>query len=292
MTALHWSQLTTNPEPEASNEEISRGTSTIQNPAGAGSTLSALALLLTGCGATPAGSAGAGNSGQKVDGGTLRYANLQEPPCVYGGWVQQAYLSRQVLDSLVSQKADGTIVPWLAQSWKVSDDQLTWTFTLKDGVKFTDGTTLDAQAVSENFKYWVGGGNGTVTAYIGDYYESSRAVDPLTLEVKLKAPYSPLLSLWDRATSASSPLRRCRAAANSRTAKPPSDPARSLSGSGSAGNRSRSTGTPATTRPRRPPGTRVLRTSTVLSGPSSRTTLPATVLWPAEQRMPSEKFPL
>jgi peptide/nickel transport system substrate-binding protein len=158
----------------------------------AGSILSVLALLLTGCGS--AGSVNAGNSGQKVDGGTLRYANLQEPPCVYGGWVQQAYLSRQVLDSLVSQKPDGTIVPWLAEAWKVSDDQLTWTFTLKSGVKFTDGTTLDAQAVSDNFKYWVDGGNGTVKAYIGEYYESSRAVDPLTLEVKLKAPYSPLLS--------------------------------------------------------------------------------------------------
>nr|AAZ38132.1 putative ABC transporter substrate binding protein [Arthrobacter sp. KW] len=157
----------------------------------AGAALSVLTILMTGCGA--AGTAG-GNSGEKVDGGTLRYANLQEPPCVYGGWVQQAYLSRQVLDSLVSQEPDGTIVPWLAQSWKVSDDQLTWTFTLKDGVKFTDGTTLNAQAVSDNFNYWVDGGNGTVTAYIGDYYQSSRAVDPLTLEVKLKAPYSPLLS--------------------------------------------------------------------------------------------------
>jgi peptide/nickel transport system substrate-binding protein len=150
---------------------------------------------MTACGGTTANSAAAGNAGQKVDGGTLRYANLQEPPCVYGGWVQQAYLSRQVLDSLVSEEADGTIVPWLAESWTVSADQLTWTFKLKDGVKFTDGTTLDAQAVSDNFKYWLDGGNGTVAAYLGDYYASSRAVDNLTLEVTLKSPYSPLLSV-------------------------------------------------------------------------------------------------
>lgn len=151
------------------------------------------AIFLAGCGGSATG-ATSSDSAERVEGGTIRYAHLQEPPCVYGGWVQQAYLSRQVLDSLVSQTADGSIVPWLAEDWEVSEDQLTWTFTLKPELKFTDGSNLDAQAVSDNFEYWMAGGNGTVTAHIGDYYESSRAVDATTLEIKLSAPYTPLLS--------------------------------------------------------------------------------------------------
>ncbi|MCL3860269.1 ABC transporter substrate-binding protein [Actinotalea sp. K2] len=136
----------------------------------------------------------------QVSGGTIVYAHDQEPPCLYGGWVQQAYLSRQVLDSLVSQVDDGQIVPWLATGWEVSADQLTGTFTLKEGVTFTDGTPLDADAVRSNFTFWLEeGGNSTVAAYLGDYYGSGRAVDPTTFELTLTAPYSPLLSALSQA---------------------------------------------------------------------------------------------
>jgi peptide/nickel transport system substrate-binding protein len=156
----------------------------------AGAAAAALAAGLAGCSAE--GSAGGGT---RVEGGTIVYGHVQEPPCLYGGWVQQAYLSRQFLDSLVSQTEGGKIVPWLATSWKTSDDQLTWTFTLKEGVKFTDGTPLDAEAVKANFEYWLKeGGNGTVAAYLADYYESGKAVDATTFELKLTKPYSPLLS--------------------------------------------------------------------------------------------------
>ncbi|MBM6623410.1 ABC transporter substrate-binding protein, partial [Micrococcaceae bacterium RIT802] len=152
--------------------------------------------FLSACGGNATAAA---NTGHRVDGGTIRYAHLQEVPCVYGGWVQQAYLSRSVLDSLVSQTDSGKIVPWLARSWSVSPDRKTWTFKLKPGVEFTDGTALDAQAVADNFEYWMGGGNGTVQAHIGDYYSSAHAVDGTTLRVHLKAPYGPLLSALSQA---------------------------------------------------------------------------------------------
>ncbi|MGX6446799.1 ABC transporter substrate-binding protein [Patulibacter sp. S7RM1-6] len=129
-------------------------------------------------------------------GGTIEYAHQQEPPCISGGWVEQAYISRQTLESLVSQVDDGKIVPWLADSWKVSDDRRTWTFRLRKGVRFTDGDPLDAAAVKANFEYWLHPKtlNGTVSSYIGEYYASSRAVDARTFELKLKKPYEPLLS--------------------------------------------------------------------------------------------------
>jgi len=160
-------------------------------------------LLLSACGGSASGAGGpaatATGSGGRLEGGTIRYAHLQEVPCVYGGWVQQAYLSRQVLDSLVSQTDEGTIVPWLARSWKVSADRKTWTFQLKPGVRFTDGTPLDARAVAANFEYWMDGGNGTVQAHLGGYYDSARALDATTVQVRLTAPYSPLLSALSQA---------------------------------------------------------------------------------------------
>src|ERR1700710_1153096 len=87
-------------------------------------------LSLTAC----AGGGAATSSGQKVDGGTIVYAHQQEPACVFGGWIEQAYLSYQVLDSLVSLDENHKVVPWLATAWKQSDDGLTWTFTLKKDV--------------------------------------------------------------------------------------------------------------------------------------------------------------
>lgn len=153
--------------------------------------LGAVALLgLTACG----GSAGAGTSGNDgagtpIRGGTIEYAHQQEPPCLFGGWIEQAYISYNVLDSLLSLDESGKAVPWLAQKWSTSDDGLRWTFTLKSGVKFTDGTPLDAQAVADNFEYWVNGGNSTAAVWLGGYYSGAEAVDATTVEVTLLKPY-------------------------------------------------------------------------------------------------------
>lgn len=160
----------------------------------------ALALPAGLAACTPASAGTDAVSDGPVRGGTIVHAHLQEPPCIFGGWIQQAYLSRQVLDSLVSAGDDGEVVPWLATDWSVSDDQLVWTFTLKDGVTFTDGTPLDPQAVVDNFEYWLKEqGNSTVAAYLGRYYESSRAVDATTFELTLSAPYSALLPVLAQA---------------------------------------------------------------------------------------------
>ena len=129
------------------------------------------------------------SSGTKVDGGTIVYAHQQEPSCVFGGWIEQAYLSYQVLDNLVSLDANHKVVPWLAKSWKQSGDGLTWTFNLKKGVKFTDGTPLTAAAVAYNFDYWVKGGNSTAAVWLTGYYSSAKAIDDTTLQINLSKPY-------------------------------------------------------------------------------------------------------
>src|SRR3712207_9589838 len=115
-------------------------------------------MALAACSGQPAGPSA---DAEPVAGGTIEYGHQQEPACVFGGWIEQAYLSYQVLDNLVSLNEDHEVVPWLADSWTGSDDQLTWTFTLKDGVKFTDGSPLTAEAVAYNFDHWLDGGNST-----------------------------------------------------------------------------------------------------------------------------------
>lgn len=145
----------------------------------------AATFALVGCAA-----GGQAATGDPVDGGTIVYAHQQEPACVFGGWIEQAYLSANVLDSLVSPDEDGTAVPWLAEAWSVTDDGLHWTFELKPGVTFTDGSPLTAEAVAYNFDHWVNdGGNGTALAWLGGYYEGASAVDELTLQVDLSKPY-------------------------------------------------------------------------------------------------------
>ncbi len=135
-------------------------------------TILAVAVPLSACGgsststAADSGATGAGPGGTPTQGGTIYYAHDLEVPCLPGRWVEEAYIERQYADSLVSQVSSGKIVPWLATSWSVSSDQLTWTFHLKPGVKFSDGTPLNAQAVVDNFNWWLNpkAGNSTVAA--------------------------------------------------------------------------------------------------------------------------------
>jgi len=142
------------------------------------------ALALTGCAGVASSS-----TGVRVDGGTIVYAHQQEPACVFGGWIEQAYLSYQVLDNLVSLDEDHQVVPWLAESWEESEDGLSWTFTLKEGAEFTDGTPVDAEAIAYNFDHWVGGGNSTAFVWLLDYFKAATAVDDLTVRVDLLRPY-------------------------------------------------------------------------------------------------------
>ncbi|MDO8563133.1 MAG: ABC transporter substrate-binding protein, partial [Candidatus Limnocylindria bacterium] len=61
-------------------------------------------------------------------------------------------VTRQIFETLVDYEPTGfKIVPKLATKWEASADGKTWTFTLRDGVKFHDGTAFDAAAVVTNF---------------------------------------------------------------------------------------------------------------------------------------------
>ncbi|MBC7442353.1 ABC transporter substrate-binding protein [Cryobacterium sp. TMT1-66-1] len=154
----------------------------------------ALGLLVAGC--TPAGS----NEpvGEPKTGGTLTYASGDaEPTCLdphVGGNFPQALVSAQYLESLVSRDTAGTIIPWLAESWIPSKDGLTWDFTLRSDVTFTDGTVFDAAAVQANIAHLQDPTTLSSTGYLGlGKVTGTEAVSPTVVRFTLSEPDSALL---------------------------------------------------------------------------------------------------
>ena len=88
--------------------------------------------------------------------GVFRYALAGDPPVLDPWNVSDEValqVTRQLFDGLVGFAPAGfEVVPRLATSWRVSADGLQWTFTLREGVRFHDGTPLDAAAVVANFE--------------------------------------------------------------------------------------------------------------------------------------------
>src|SRR4051794_7730093 len=80
-----------------------------------------------------------------------------EPKVLDGAYIsdgESLRVTRQIFEGLVTNKAGTTdIVPQLAEKWDTKDSK-TWDFTLKQGVKFHDGTDFNADAVCTNFDRW------------------------------------------------------------------------------------------------------------------------------------------
>jgi len=91
-----------------------------------------------------------------------------------------------VYDTLVFPNPDGSMSPWLAESWESSEDGLTWTFNLREGVKFHDGSELTASDVVYSFNRLKTIGEGY--AYLAAGAESATAVDDYTVEFTLAQP--------------------------------------------------------------------------------------------------------
>lgn len=85
--------------------------------------------------------------------------------------------------------------PWLADSYEVSDDGLTWSFKLKPGVKFHDGSPLTADDVVYSFQRLLGIGKGPSGAFKPILKpENVTKVDDLTVKFVLDKPYAPFLA--------------------------------------------------------------------------------------------------
>jgi peptide/nickel transport system substrate-binding protein len=129
-------------------------------------------------------------------GGTLRVAVPSEVAAL-DPWADASSLvaTRQVFETLVAiDPQTGVVVSALATSWQLGNEGASWTFTLRDGVRFHDGAALDATSVAASFA------RGKATrAYRALFDEPSaivnvQAVDPRTVRFDLRAPFGPFLA--------------------------------------------------------------------------------------------------
>lgn len=95
-------------------------------------------------------------------------------------------------DTLVYPTPDGGVKENVAERWETSDDGLTWTFYLKKGIKFHDGSELTAEDVVFTMNRLIGIGEGYGYMF-SEKVESAEALDDYTVRFNLAEPYGPFL---------------------------------------------------------------------------------------------------
>lgn len=169
-----------------------------------------LAMVLTvfvGCSSTPATEEGASSSGDAAQGeaadseykDTLVFAMNTDVQSM-DPQIQNDTTSEQVVkmlyNTLLKFEDDGTVVGDLAESWSVSEDKLTWTFNLKQGVKFHNGKELTSADVKATFDRALNAeAGGLRTTEIIKMFTAVEAPDPYTVTITTDGPYGPMESL-------------------------------------------------------------------------------------------------
>lgn len=137
------------------------------------------------------------NTARPMQGGTLSVALGTDTaiidPSITGSSVT-AVIARNLVDSLVGQAEDNSFTPWLAERWEINDDHTRYTFHLRKGVTFSDGTPLDAEAVKYNFDRIID--PKTTSTYAKSLLgpvNSIEAPDADTIVIGYEKSFSPLL---------------------------------------------------------------------------------------------------
>ncbi|HSJ57061.1 MAG TPA: ABC transporter substrate-binding protein [Anaerolineae bacterium] len=102
------------------------------------------------------------------------------------GWYNYA-LRYLLYDTLVEEQGISNLQPGLAESWDVSEDGLVWTFKIREGVTFHDGTPLTAEEVAWSLNWTIENEVETFSFYLANFSEIV-ALDPTTLQVTLSEP--------------------------------------------------------------------------------------------------------
>lgn len=105
----------------------------------------------------------------------------------------QMFAQAMVYEPLVKYQADGTVAPWLAESWQASEDGRVYTFLLRQGVTFSNGEPFDAAAVKANIDAVLANRARHSWLELANQIQSVEAVDAHTVRLTLKDPYYPLL---------------------------------------------------------------------------------------------------
>ncbi|NJR64206.1 MAG: ABC transporter substrate-binding protein [Leptolyngbyaceae cyanobacterium CRU_2_3] len=143
---------------------------------------------------------------------TLVFGAVSDAVSLESGNITDGYsiaVQMQIYDRLLDTEPGKTdLIPGLATAWSASADGLTWTFKLRDGIQFHDGTALDAEAVRANIDRWWNPDSPLGFRNAGKTYEiwsslfggfkgspesllqAVRVVDNLTLQFVLSQPFA------------------------------------------------------------------------------------------------------
>lgn len=107
-------------------------------------------------------------------------------------WIEHRVLLRNVVESLTDQDPKtGEIIPWLAKSWQISDDALSYTFQLREDVSFSNGERFDAHAVKTAFDSNKAFVRELPTTFGATYlagYEYAEVLDDFSIRLVLSRP--------------------------------------------------------------------------------------------------------
>lgn len=161
-----------------------------------------LALTMTACAASERGSGGGEAGGTFVFGAAGAPKNFDP---VFNDDGESFRPARQMFDTLITYKQGTTeLEPGLATKWESTPDGKTWTFSLREGVRFHDGTPLDAAAVCFNFDRWFsmkGAAAQSQMIYYGDVFEGfaknegDASGDPVYKSCTAQGPTTAVLQL-------------------------------------------------------------------------------------------------
>ncbi|WP_157951401.1 ABC transporter substrate-binding protein [Rhodococcus opacus] len=147
---------------------------------------------VTSCAGT-AGQGSSGPAGAPVETATVRFAVTNPPtqldPIATTNEVNDLPYFTALYDGLTGVDSKGELVNLLAESYDESDDRLTWTFTLRNGATFHDGSPIDGEAVVANLnRALVAAPQSGVLRPKLESVESITSTSPTEISVKLKEP--------------------------------------------------------------------------------------------------------
>jgi peptide/nickel transport system substrate-binding protein len=127
----------------------------------------------------------------------LRIGIAQEPANLNAILISDLYseaLAGNMYDTLVSLKEDSSNPqPLLAESWEISDDGLTYTFDLREGVSFHNGEALTAEDVQYTYEQILNPDNASPSAEFFQQIENVVVEDDYTIRFELSSPYAAII---------------------------------------------------------------------------------------------------
>lgn len=132
-----------------------------------------------------------GHAPEPADTTTLHRGNGLEPESLdphRARGVETFSILRDLYEGLIAEAADGALIPGVAESWRVSDDGLTWTFELRAGARWSNGEPVVAEDFVYSFARAVSPDTASAYAPMLAVIADARAVSDRVLEVELTGP--------------------------------------------------------------------------------------------------------